>query len=142
MKKLTTRLKNHALITLVFLIGMANNVMAMASRPNGDPNAPPPPGWVSWFPLIVMVFIFYFLLIRPQSKQRKERQMMLDNLQKGAKIVTQGGIHATIVNVGPNYFEVKINEDTKIRISKSAVADVNIEKPAEAKTPELVSSSK
>jgi hypothetical protein len=54
---------------------------AMASRP-ADPNAAPPPAWVSFMPMLVMVGVFYFLLIRPQMKQRSERQKMLDAVKK------------------------------------------------------------
>ncbi|OVE77474.1 preprotein translocase subunit YajC [bacterium F11] len=109
----------------------------MAGRPNADPNAPAPPGWVSFAPLIFIVFVFYFLIIRPQSRQRKERQQVLENLKKGDKIITQGGIFATIVNIGPNSLDIKINEDTRVKIQKGAVADVVVEKP-QAAIPEKV----
>ena len=132
------KIKTTGLFCLFTLIQFANSAMALGARPNADPNAPPPPGWVTWFPMIVMVFIFYFLLIRPQSKQRKERKNLLDNLKKGDKVITQGGLHANIVNVGPNFFDVKLNEDTKVKIQKSAVVDVIVDKP-EVHTPEVVS---
>lgn len=130
MRGTMTRL--HAILTtLVFSIAVLSaDAWALAPRPPADPNAPPPPAWVSWAPLLVMVLIFYFLLIRPQSRQRRERQALLDNLKKGDKIVTQGGIHATIVNVGPHFLDVKINEETKVRIQRSAVTDLYRE-PAE-----------
>ncbi len=97
---------------------------AMAARPNVDPNAPPPPAWVSWFPIVFMVGVFYFLLIRPQMKQRKDTQRMLDSLKKGDKIVTVGGLLGTVVNVLPGIVEVKLNEETKVQIRRSAVAEV------------------
>jgi len=121
MKYLTLKSMPHFLFTL-FLF--SSQLWSMASKPNPDPNAPPPPVWVSYVPLLFMVFIFYFLLIRPQSKQRREKQNMLSNLKKGDNIVTQGGMYATIVNVGPNFFEIKLNEETKVKIQKSAVVEV------------------
>src|SRR4051812_26810937 len=84
-----------------------SNLWAMASRPNADPNAPPPPAWAQWFPILMMVGVFYFLLIRPQSKQRKEKERMISDIKKGDKIVTQGGLLATVVNVLPEYLEIK-----------------------------------
>lgn len=118
-----------AFILVLFSLS-SSDLFAMAGRPNADPNAPPPPVWVTWFPILVMVFVFYFFLIRPQSKQRKDRDTMLANLKKGDKIITQGGIFATIVHSASNYFDVKINDETKIRIQKSAVADVVVESTA------------
>ena len=70
-------------------VNVANDLMAMASKPNPDPNAPPPPAWVSFVPMLAMVAVFYFLLIRPQSKQRQEKQRLVENLKKGDKVLTQ-----------------------------------------------------
>jgi preprotein translocase YajC subunit len=74
-------------------------VFALGAKPPADPNAPPPPAWVSFMPMLVMIAVFYFLLIRPQMKQKNDRQKMIDSLKKGDKIVTQGGIIATVVNI-------------------------------------------
>lgn len=59
---------------------------------------------------------------------------MLNSVKKGDKIVTQGGVFATVVNVNTDSYEVKINEETKIKIRKSAVSEVLSDTPA---TPEL-----
>jgi preprotein translocase subunit YajC len=117
--------KINKVVSLLMLSGLivAPNLWAMASRP-ADPNAPAPPAWVSFMPMLVMIAVFYFLLIRPQMKQKNERQKMIDSLKKGDKIVTQGGMIATIVNVTPTTMEVKLNEETKVKILRSAVADV------------------
>jgi len=98
--------------------------MALANRPNADPNAPPAPGWVSFVPMIAMVAIFYMLLIRPQSKQRKERQRLIDGIKKGDHVLLQGGILATVVNILPQILEVKLNDDVRIKIQRSGVADI------------------
>jgi preprotein translocase subunit YajC len=98
-------------------------VWGMAPR-SADPNAPPPPAWVSFMPMIVMVAIFYFLLIRPQMKQRNDRQKMLDAIKKGDKVVTQGGIIATVVSIGQTTMEVKINDETKVKVLRSAITEV------------------
>ena len=117
------KIKSIAMRSLPFLLGCVSQVSAMASRPT-DPNAPPPPAWVQFFPMLVMVGVFYFLLIRPQLRQKKDRDNMINALKKGDLIVTQGGVFATIVNINSDSYDVKINEDTKIKIRKSAVAEV------------------
>jgi preprotein translocase subunit YajC len=110
---------------------------AMASRP-ADPNAAPPPAWVSFMPMLVMVGVFYFLLIRPQMKQRSERQKMLDAVKKGDKIVTQGGLIATVVSISPTVMEIKLNEETKVKILRSAVSEIYTEPVVE---PQIVNPS-
>ena len=73
-------------------------------------------------PLIIVMGIFYFILIRPQLKRQKQHQKMMGSLQKGDKIVTTGGIHGIIVGVKDDVVVLKVSETTKIEISKSAVA--------------------
>jgi len=74
--------------------------------------------------MVSMVAIWYFLLIRPQQKQRKEMQAMISNLKKNAEVVTNSGIHGTIVNVKEKTFVLRVDENAKIEIDKSAVAYV------------------
>lgn len=112
-------------------------VWAMASQPV-DPNTPPPPAWVSFMPMLFMVAIFYFLLIRPQMKQRNERRIMLDAIKKGDKVVTQGGLIATVVAIGPTTMEVKLNDETKVKILRSAVTEIYNEPAVE---PQVVNHS-
>lgn len=132
------KLSSAFIATLFALSRLNQNLWAMASQPNPDPNAPPPPEWVKWMPIIVMVSIFYFLIIRPQSKQRKERDNMINNLKKGDRIVTQGGLIATIVNVSGDVVDIKLNEETKAKLKKSGIAEVL---PVEV-TAEIVGSGK
>jgi preprotein translocase subunit YajC len=75
-------------------------------------------------PLIIVMGIFYFILIRPQLKRQKQHQNMLASLQKGDKIITTGGIHGLVVGVKDDVLVVKIAENTKVEISKSAVAGI------------------
>ena len=89
--------------------------------PQGD--APGNP-IMSFLPLIAIVGIFYFLIIRPQSKKQKETKKMLDALKKGDKIVTIGGIHGVIQTVRENSVIVKVDESTKLEFSRSAISTV------------------
>jgi preprotein translocase subunit YajC len=72
-------------------------------------------------PLIFMFVIFYFLLIRPQKKQEKERQKMLGALSKNDEIVTSSGIHGTVVNVKDKTCILRIDDNVKIEIEKNCV---------------------
>ena len=76
------------------------------------------------FTIVAMVLIFYFFLIRPQKKQEKETKKMLDALKKGDKIVTIGGIYGTIFNVTESTVVIKVDDNTKIEFSKTAVSRV------------------
>jgi preprotein translocase subunit YajC len=96
-----------------------NIAYAMGQAPQGR-EVPNP--LISFMPLILMFLIFYFLLIRPQQNKQKEHEKMVSQLKKNDEIITTGGIHATIVNVKDNTYIVRVDDNVKIEISKSAVA--------------------
>jgi preprotein translocase subunit YajC len=79
---------------------------------------------MTFLPLVAIIAIFYFLIIRPQNKKQKETQKMLAALKKGDKIVTIGGIHGTIQTVREQTVIVKVDEDTKLEFSRSAISTV------------------
>lgn len=63
----------------------------------------------------------YFVIIRPQQKEEKNRLEMIEALKKGDKIVTAGGLIATVYKVEENFLSVKINEETTAKVTKKAV---------------------
>ena len=67
------------------------------------------------------VLIFYFLLIRPQNKRRKEHQNLVSNLAKGDEIVTAGGIVGQINKVEDDFIKVQVSENVEMRIQKTAI---------------------
>ncbi len=73
---------------------------------------------------VVLGVMFYFLLIRPQSKQRREHDNLLKNIKSGDRVLTTGGILGIITNVKEKTFTVKIADNVKVEITKSAVASV------------------
>jgi len=82
---------------------------------------------MSFLPLILIFVIFYFLLIRPQQKRAKEHKDMLMAVRRGDKIVTGGGIVATVVRVGPAEepeILVEIAENVRVKIMRTTVANV------------------
>jgi preprotein translocase subunit YajC len=77
-------------------------------------------------PFALIIGIFYFLIIRPQNKKQKETQNMLKALKKGDKIVTIGGVHGVIQTVkeGSGSVIVKVDENTKLEFTRSAISSV------------------
>jgi len=74
--------------------------------------------------LVLMVVMFYFLLIRPQQRQRKELQARIASLQNGDKVITTAGIHGIIHNVKDHTVVVKVAEGTMLEFDKPAIASV------------------
>lgn len=82
-------------------------------------------------PFVLIIVIFYFFLIRPQNKKQKETQKMIDALKKGDKVVTIGGIHGVISSTKEKTVVVKIDDNTKVEFTRSAIASVQSDKPLE-----------
>lgn len=76
----------------------------------------------SLIPLILIFVIFYFLLIRPQQKRSKEHKQMTENLKKGDKVITSGGVYGVIEGIGTNTVTVKIAENVKVKFGKAYIA--------------------
>ncbi len=77
---------------------------------------------LQFIPLFFIFFIFYFLLIRPQQKKQREHLAMIGGLKKNDEVVTIGGIHGTIENIKEKTFILRVDDDTKIEVDKTAVA--------------------
>lgn len=75
-------------------------------------------------PIVLMFAVFYFLLIRPQQKKQKQRGAMLNQLKKGDKIVTIGGLHGTILEITDDTVVLKVNDVTKLTYERSAINNV------------------
>jgi preprotein translocase subunit YajC len=75
-------------------------------------------------PFILMFAVFYFLLIRPQQKKQKTRSSMLNQVKKGDKVVTIGGMHGTILEISDDVFVLRVNDATKITFDRSAINSV------------------
>ncbi|MFW6011197.1 MAG: preprotein translocase subunit YajC [Desulfosalsimonas sp.] len=75
-------------------------------------------------PIILMFVIFYFLLIRPQQKKAKAHQEMINNLKKGDRVVTSGGIHGTITSLDENTATVEIADKVRIKVTRGSIGGV------------------
>ena len=87
----------------------------------------------SLLPLVVLVLIFWFLVIRPQQMQAKKHKEMLNALTKGDKIITNGGLVAEVVNAEGDFIKVKLNDDVIVRLDRAFVAKKYEDTPAEVK---------
>lgn len=79
----------------------------------------------AWQPIIMLVIfglIFYFMLIRPQSKRAKEHKAMLEAVQKGDEVVTIGGIVGKVVKIKDQFVVVALNDNDQIIVQKHAVS--------------------
>jgi preprotein translocase subunit YajC len=75
-------------------------------------------------PFIAMFAIFYFLLIRPQQKKQRELRQMLQNLKRGDRVLTSGGIYGTIVRIRNDIVHLEIADQVRIRVNKNSISDV------------------
>jgi preprotein translocase subunit YajC len=78
----------------------------------------------SLIPLVIIFVIFYFLLIKPQQKRAKEHKKMMENLKKGDKVITSGGLYGVVEAVGNNTVTVKVAENVKVKLGKSYITAI------------------
>lgn len=95
--------------------------MAQAS-PGGQPAQGPPP-WMQIVPLVLIMVVFYFLLIRPQQKKSREHAELLKTLKAGDKVITSGGVLGVIVAVKDKSVSLR-SADTKLEVLKSSVSEI------------------
>ncbi|XEC93156.1 preprotein translocase subunit YajC [Paenibacillus tarimensis] len=81
--------------------------------------------WGMIMPFVLMFAVFYFLLIRPQQKKQKQRSQMLNQLKKGDKVVTIGGLHGTILEITDDIVVLRVNDATKMTFDRSAINTVS-----------------
>ena len=77
-----------------------------------------------FLPFVLVIGIFYFLIIRPMRKRQKKMDTLITGLKNGDKVITSGGIHGTIAGIRENTFVLKVADQVKIEVTKSAVASL------------------
>ncbi|MEQ1815666.1 MAG: preprotein translocase subunit YajC [Nitrosomonas sp.] len=77
--------------------------------------------WLSLLPMLGILVIFYLLLIRPQAKRAKEQKLMVEALQRGDEVITNGGILGQIINVSENYVVIEVAPTIEVTVLKSSV---------------------
>ena len=80
------------------------------------------PGIAGFLPLVLIFVIFYFLIIVPQKKQQKKHKQMIIDLKKNDEVVTVGGVHGVIVNIKERTFVLRVDDNFRMEIDKTAVS--------------------
>jgi preprotein translocase subunit YajC len=84
-------------------------------------------GLVTFLPLVVIMVIFYVLLILPAQRRQKKTQAMLSALKTGDKVLTSGGIYGTIVGLEGEAVQLRIADQVKVKVARSAIAGIQPE---------------
>ncbi len=82
-------------------------------------------GFAQLVPLILIMLVFWFLLIRPQQKRMREHRDMIDALKKGDKIITNGGLYGTIIDIKDDFIRVEIADGVRVKMQREAVASLS-----------------
>lgn len=77
---------------------------------------------MSFLPMVLIIIVFYFFMIRPQMKKAKDQKKFIEELKKGDKVITSAGIHGRIVEMNETSFLIEVESGTKIRFDKSAIS--------------------
>lgn len=91
------------------------NIILMAPQPGQNPI-------ISFLPIILIIVVFYFFMIRPQMKKQKDQKKFREDIQKGDKVITIGGIHGKIVEISDRTFIIETEGGNKLKIEKTAVS--------------------
>jgi preprotein translocase subunit YajC len=78
----------------------------------------------SLLPFLLIILVFYFLILRPQQKRQKERQKLLEGVKKGDKVITSSGVHGTVEGIEDNIVLVKVADNVKLKMEKSAIGTI------------------
>ena len=102
---------------------MSALLLALLSVPQSQPEEVNP--FISPIAIFLIFIVFYFFLIRPQQKAQKKKEKekgeMLEALKKGDKIITVGGLHGTVVQIGDTSVTIEIDKSARLRVEKSAI---------------------
>jgi preprotein translocase subunit YajC len=83
-----------------------------------------PPGWVQFLPIVGMIVIFWFLIIRPQMRKQKEHQARVAGLKKGDQVITAGGLLGKVTRIEDDYAEVEIAPNVRVKALKGTIGDI------------------
>jgi preprotein translocase subunit YajC len=100
---------------------LASIAYAAGAAPQGQAGGEAQNPLFALLPFVAIIGVIYFLMIRPQKMQQQKHAEMIQGLKKNDEVITQGGIHATIVNVKENTFTLRVDDNARIEIGKSFI---------------------
>jgi preprotein translocase subunit YajC len=84
-----------------------------------------PPAWLQFMPLVAMVAVFWFLILRPQMRRQKQHAAKVQGIKKGDHVLTGGGIVGKVTKViDDHYAEVELGQNLKVKVLKSTISDI------------------
>jgi preprotein translocase subunit YajC len=95
----------------------------LALGAQAQPGQPAPPAWTNMVPLVLLVVVFYFALIRPQQKKQKQQAELLKAIRGGDKVMTSSGIIGVVITVKEKSVTLR-SADSKFEVAKSAIAEI------------------
>jgi preprotein translocase subunit YajC len=95
---------------------------AMGTQPGGGGSQGS--SYMTFLPIIFIFVIFYFLLIRPQQKQKKEHQNLLGNLKVGDQVITTGGMYGKITGMRESIITLEISDKVRVKVNRANIAGV------------------
>jgi preprotein translocase subunit YajC len=103
---------------------MSAPLWAMGQQPAGADGQSQGSTASLFLPMILVFVIFYFLLIRPQSKQQKKLKTMISSLKRDDEVVTNGGVHGVVTGLTENVLTLEIANNVRIKVERSAISQV------------------
>ncbi len=97
----------------------AQTTAAAAAAPDS-----PLGGLLSLAPMLLILVAFYVIFMLPQNKERKKKEEMLKNIQRGDRVLTRGGLYATVADIKENVLVLKINENSKVEVDRAYIDSI------------------
>lgn len=110
-----------ALISLLITSQNPGTTEAVTQAAAEGGQATPASAWEGLIPIVAIIALFYFFMIRPQQKKAKQLRKEREAMKEGDNVVTAGGIHGKIVGVRDNVFVISIGENVRIKVEKTSV---------------------
>jgi len=105
---------------------MSNLVYILMMTPASEDQNP----IMTFLPLILIILVFYFFMIRPQMKKQKDLRSFRESVKKGDKVITTGGIYGKITDIKENVIVVDVGDNVRLKIDKSAILKDSSDLPA------------
>jgi preprotein translocase subunit YajC len=105
-------------------LNQLNEILAQATTPAPAPSGQPQqPVWMTFAPMVLLIVVFYFILIRPQQKRAKLQTQLMKNLKSGDKVVTSSGIVGLVITVKDKTVSLR-SADAKMEVTKASVVEI------------------
>ncbi len=109
---------SHSISSVIAAMAVVTPALAEGAQAQGG-------GFASFVPLILIMVIFYFLLIRPQQKRVKEHRNVIEALKKGDKVITGGGFYGTVTDVKEDFMKVEIADGVRVKVKRDTIVGLS-----------------